>query len=267
MTFNEQSPRTMLNALTRGGQGDLRAACDCADRIVNAVEKAGDVEELKEGFHAFRARKDYHEDDTSQPGHVYFYPLSGNAVCAPPKEITKLGRFNAPLHPVLYLSTSREVAIAETRALSTDTCTVAVFKTELPIRLAKLLKKSGFPLGALLSEDRNEEDLDKLLLYQTAEFVSRRVSDDAREAHYRTCNLIASAFKERGFDGLAYRTSFWSEGWREEERSEEEESIFASNIVLFHPKHAKPVRSALFRIDWKRPTAQEDGNGYWEAKS
>jgi len=53
----------------------------------------------------------------------------------------------------------------------------------------------------------------------------------------------------------------------EEERSEEEESIFASNIVLFDPKHAKPVRSALFRIDWKRPTAQEDGNGYWEAKS
>jgi RNA-directed DNA polymerase len=60
---------------------------------------------------------------------------------------------------------------------------------------------------------------------------------------------------------------FWSEGWREEERSEEEDSIFASNIVLFDPKHAKPVRSALFRIDWKRPTAQEDGNGYWEAKS
>lgn len=267
MNLNEHSLRTMLNALKRGSQGDLRAACDIADRIVEAVDRAGDVEELKQGFHAFRARKDYEEDDTSQPGRIRFYPLSGEDVCAPPKEITQLGRFNAPFHPVLYLSTSREVAIAETRALSTDTCTVAEFKTERPVRIAKLLKKSGFPLGALLSEDRNEEDLDELLLHQTAEFVSRRVSDDEREAHYRTCNLIASAFVDRGFDGLAYRTSFWSEGWREEKRSEEEDSIFASNIVLFDPKHAKPVRSALFRIDWRRPTAQEDGNGYWEAKS
>lgn len=120
MNLNEHSPRTMLNALIRGSQSDLRDACGFADRIVEAVERAGDVEELKEEFHAFRARNDYEEDDTSQPGHIYFYPLSGEDVCAPPKEITQLGRFNAPFHPVLYLSTSREVAIAETRTLSTD---------------------------------------------------------------------------------------------------------------------------------------------------
>lgn len=267
MNIHEHDPRIMLNALIRGGQSDLRSACDFADRIVEAVERVGDVEELKQGFNAFRARKDYIEDDTSQPGRIHFYPLSGEDVCAPPKEKTRLGRFNAPFHPVLYMSTSCEVAIAETRAFSTDTCTVATFKTERPLRLARLLKKSGFPIGAFLQESPNDEDFDKLLLYRTAEFVSRRVSDEERELHYRVCNLIASAFKERGFDGLAYRTSFWSNGWRDGDRSEEEEGVRASNIVLFDPKQAKPVEASLFKIDWKRPIAEQDGNGHWSLNS
>lgn len=249
----------------RGGLSDLRRACDFADRIVDSVERAGDVEILKQGYKAFRARNDYHEDDTSQPGHIHLYPLSDEDVCAPPRGKTQLGRFNAPLHPVLYLSTAREVAIAESRALSTDTCTLAVFETERPLRLAKLWKKGGFPIGALFGEDQSEKTLEKLLLYQTSEFVSRRVSDADRELHYRTCNLIASALKERGFHGVAYRTSFWSDGWREEGRSEEE-NIFASNIALFDPLSATPIHAGLYRIDWKRPTAVHDGNSSWTAK-
>ncbi len=221
---------------------------------------------LKQGFRAFRARRDYVENDTSDTGNIHLYPLTGEDVCAPPADKTFLGRFNAPRHPVLYLSTTREVAIAETRALSTDTCTVASFKTVRELRLAKLLKKGGFPLDWLFGENRSEESLSKLLLYQTAEFVSRRVSDSDRDLHYRACNLVASAFKERGFDGIAYRTSFWSDGWRKEGRSEEEESIFASNIVFFDPLSAIPVDAALYRIDWKRPSAAQDGNGYWKAK-
>lgn len=266
MNLKEYDPITILDALERSGLSDLRGACDFADKIAEAVDQEGDVEELKKGFVAFRARKDYEEDHTSQPGHIHFHPLTGVDVCAPPREKTKLGRFNAPFQPVLYLSTTREVAIAETRALSTDTCTVATFETKCTIRLAKLLKKTGFPLGVLLSEIPSNEDYNKYLLYRTAEFVSRRVADSDRELHYRACTLIASAFKERGFDALAYRTSFWSNGWREEGTSEEEESIFASNIVLFDPQQAKPVRSSLFRIDWKRPSAKQDGNGYWKAK-
>lgn len=266
MDPRQHDPRVMLEALERGGQNDLRAACDFADRIANAVDRAGDVEDLEPGFRAFRARNDYKEDDTSDPGKVYFYPLSGDDVCAPPKEKTRLGRFNAPLHPVLYLSTTREVALAESRALSTDTCTVAVFEIQHPIRLAKLLKKGGFPIDAMISENPSEESIDEVLLYQTAEFVSRRVQDHHRDLHYRTCCLIASAFKERDFDGLAYRTSFWSSGWREEERTEAEESVFASNIALFDPQQAKPIGASLFRLNWKRPIAEEDGGGVWSPK-
>jgi hypothetical protein len=122
------------------------------------------------------------------------------------------------------LSTTREVAVAETKALSTDVCTVAAFKSQRPLRIAKLLQKERLPLG-WLETDLKEEDLDALLLHLTSEFVSRRVADADREAHYRTCNLIASAFKEREFHGIAYRTSFWSDGWRKKARSDAEEKF------------------------------------------
>jgi hypothetical protein len=257
LKFAKHDPKVILDALLVGGVGDLRRACDFADRIVNIVERVGDEEELKQGFIAFRARKDYVEDEDTQKGRTYHFPLSGDDVCAPPENKTQLGRFNAPRHPVLYLSTSIEVAIAETRALSTDTCTVAKFKTLRPLRLAKLLKKGAVPIGFILKDTQTDEDWDKWLLYQTADFVSRRVSDTDRELHYRTCNLIGSAFKERGFDGVAYRTSFWSDGWREQGRSEEEESIFASNIALFDPPSAQPVQTGLYRINWKRPLAEK----------
>jgi len=266
MKISRDASREMLNALARGGLSDMRLACDLADKIVDAVERVKDFETLKKGFVAFRARNDYVEDDTSRHGCIEHYPLSGEDICAPPKGKTQLGRFNAARHPVLYLSTSREVAIAESRALSSDICTVAVFKTKRSIRLAKLLKKSGTSLGLLFVKKPNEEDIDKDLLHKTAEFISRRVPDIDREMHYRTCNLIASALKERGFDALAYRTSFWSDGWRIDGRSEEEESIFSANLAMFNPEDATPVNSALYHIDWKRPTASKVGNAYWQAK-
>ncbi|WP_353340453.1 RES family NAD+ phosphorylase [Pelagimonas sp. KU-00592-HH] len=267
MKFSEHDPKVILDALSIGGLGDLRRACDFADRIVNIVERAGDEEELKQGFLAYRARKDYIEEEDTQTGRLDHHPLSRDDVCAPPANKTQLGRFNAPRNPVLYLSTTPEVAIAETRALSTDTCTVAKFETLRPLRLAKLLQKGGVPIGFILNDKQTDDDWDKWLLYQTADFVSRRVSDTDRKLHYRACNLIASAFKERGFDGVAYRTSFWSNGWRDLGHSEEEESIFASNIALFDPQSATPIQAGLYRIDWKRPIAEINGNSSWTARS
>lgn len=206
-------PERMKVAIRNGGRSDLRFACECADQIVAAVTRSKDEETLEVGYGAFRARNGYHEEEDAESHQPNTYPLAGTEMSAPPKEITRLGRFNPPLNPALYLSTTREVALAEVRALSSDTCTVAVFKTVKPVRIARLLRL-GSPLGALFNETPSQADLDAWLLSQTAKFVSRRVEDDVRDLHYRTCNLIASAFKESGFDGLVYRTSFWSPGWR-----------------------------------------------------
>lgn len=267
MIPDEFNPEKLKAAIERGGVGDLRFACNFADRIVTAVIKAKHEETLNDGFQAFRARNDYIEDTESNPGYVNFYALSGKDICAPPKEKVSLGRFNARHEPVLYLSTTREVALAETRALSTGTCTVGAFRTIRPLRIAQLLQHNKESFALFLSEKPSDDDREKWLLARTAEFVSRRVPDQDRDLHYRVCNLIGSAFRESGFDGLAYRTSFWSNGWREDGRSPDEDHIFASNIVLFDPEAAIPKSAALYQIEWKRPIAQGENSGAWVAKS
>jgi len=263
MDLFSHDPDKIMAALNGGSRSDLHFACECADRIFEAVVKAGDDETLQQGFKAYRARNSYKEEYDSETGMTDLYPLSDNDLGAPPKEKTTLGRFNAPSRPVLYLSTTKEVALAEVKAISTDRCTVAAFKTTRPLRIAKLLQLST-PLNVFLSESPSEDEKLRLLRARTANFVSRRVQESDRELHYRACNLIASAFAENGFDGIAYRTSFWSSGWRDEKRKFDEDHIFASNLVLFDTEAAIPVWSKLFRINWKRPYAEEDGNGLWQ---
>lgn len=257
----------MQDAVRCGGIGDLRFACDFADCIVQAALKAGDQETLRSGFAAYRARNDYIEDHESEPGNIHIHPHIGEEISAPPKDKTRLGRFNAPLSPVLYLSAAPEIALAETRALPSDTCTVAVFKMTREVRIAKLLRVDSIPIDVFFEDEPGEEMLERWLLAQAARFVSRRVSDANRDLHYRVCNLIGSAFKERDFDGLAYRTSFWSKGWRQEGVSPDEDNIKSSNIVLFYPKLAEVVQSSLWEIDWLRPTAERAHGSIWTAKT
>lgn len=263
MIPDKYNPEKLTQAIQRGGINDLRFACDLADRVVNAAMRVKDEEILSKGFVAFRARLDYEVDEENNQ----IQPLAKQDLCAPPQKKTPLGRFNAIREPALYLSATREVALAEVRAVSTDICTVATFQTVSPLKIAKLLRHNKEPLGLFLGEPHNNDDLEMWLLARTAAFVSRRVNERESELHYRACNLIGSAFKSHGYDGLAYRTSFWSDGWRDTERASEVDNIFAANIVFFDPKAATPRQSNLFKIDWKRPVAEIAGNSQWNADS
>lgn len=256
MVPDEYNPEKLKAAVKRGGREDLRFAYDFADRIVAALTKAKHEETLKKGFKAFRARRGCVEDLETESGQPQLQTLSDEEITAPPKDKTSLGRFNSSNQPVLYLSTTREVALAECRALSSDICTVATFQTVRTIRVAQLLQLNNLSIIALYESDRSDESLEKYLLSETANFVSRRVPDHDRDLHYRTCNLIASAFKKFGFEALAYRTSFWSSGWRHDKRTADEDILYAANLVLFDPEAATPQNSALFQINWKRPLAK-----------
>lgn len=254
-------------AVADGGLSSLRFACDFAERLVAATETAGEIETLPKGFAAFRARNKICEYEDEETGQIHFHPLRGREVGAPPADQVKLGRFNIACHPVLYLSFSGAVALAEVRALPSDDCTVARLETKKPLKIARLLRNESFPLRALLDEEPTKESYEEWLMADAARFVSRRVTDDERDVHYRACNLISSAFRESGVEGLAYRTSFWSSGWRDEKYSKDEDSLRASNLVLFDPDAAIPVSSSVYRIDWKRPTAEIAGNARWKATS
>lgn len=245
----------LTSLLNCGGVGDLRSACDLADRIVAAAKRFKDGGVWQEGSQAFRARVGY-EELLDQEGRVdNLSPLVGDQMRAPPKDKVKLGRFNAPGHPVLYLSTKKEIALAETRVLPSDACTIAIFKTVRPLKFAHLMRVDEF-----FDDNAREDIFLKRLLAESARFVSRRVADHERDLHYRACNLIASAFKDSGFEGLIYRTSFWSKGWRGSEGVPRD-----ANIVIFDPEAAVPIKSSLYKIDWARPEAQCCGNSVWYA--
>lgn len=267
MDLEQYELHNLKQAVERGGVGDLRFACDFVDRIVLATEKHIGVEELSVGYKAFRARDDYNEDIDPEDHSYYPNALRGDEVGAPPANLTRLGRFNIPRHPVLYLATTPEVALAEIRAAPSVTCTVATFKTVKPIRLGKLLEVDKVPVGVFLNSKPLIEDYEHYLLARTAKFVSMQVSERDRDTHYRTCNLIGSAFKERGFDGLAYRTSFWASGWRDDQNTVDANIVLSSNIVLFNPEDAKPARSDLYNVNWKRPIADRQSGGSWVDKT
>lgn len=259
MTNKSYNPMEIREALKRGGQSDLRFACDFADQIVTAVYNAEDTETLSKGTRTYRARNKHDvSEENGEDGSctVSFNPLPQEEMEAPPEDKVALGRFNPPNMPVLYLSTTKEVSLAEVRALPSDICTVATFELVKPVKVAKLLRHNEVSVVDVHDQNASPEILEKWLLSQIAAFVSRRVPDQERDLHYRSCNLIASAFKERGVEGLIYRTSFWSSGWRDEARSSDVDLVFASNVVLFDPKVAKQVEVDLLQINWKRPSAE-----------
>ena len=267
MIAHEYDIDQFKQALWVGGIGDLRFACDFADRIVSIVEEAKATGPLRSGFRAYRARPGLCSEEVNEKyGTVDRSPWAGDDIAAPPTELTSLGRFNPPRKPALYLATTKEVALAETRALSSDTCTVAILETVRELKIAMLMAHNQHPWEAFIESSPKEECLKKFLLSETASFVSRRVPDHDRDLHYRACNLIASAFQARGYEGLLYRTSFWSDGWFSDGKPTKKDLIDSANLVLFDVGSAIPKSSALYRIDWQRPEAKEDGGGHWTAK-
>jgi len=255
------SPLQLLRALELGTPSDLRFALKFAETIVSATEALGDVETLNEGFRSFRARNDYVEDE-SDDGQIDVWPYADEDIAAPPADLTSLGRFNLEKRPALYLATAPEVALAECKALPSDTCTVGQFELSKPCKVAQFLRHGKLPINVFLGEGK-EEDFERWLLADTADFLSRRVSAKNRETHYRACNFIASAFKEHGYDGLVYRTSFWSSAWRTGKNAQEQDQVRSANIVLFDVEAATPTKSWLAEINWKRPIAEQAGKAVW----
>lgn len=263
VNLHDYDPRSIRAALERGGIADLRRACQISERIADAAILLRDCKKLIKGTKLFRARADYSET-TGENGNITGHsPLSGDDMGAPPASKVSLGRFNAPQHPVLYLATTPEVALTESRALSDDECSVAEFQLKKDIHVGLLLRHKKWHLSALLDEKPSDEDLQKWLLARTADFVSRRVSDRDRDLHYRACNLISAAFRDKGLHGLIYRTSFWSPGWEEPGQSDLSNGVLSANVVLFSPDDAECIKSVLCRIDWRRPIAQLVGGPVW----
>lgn len=264
MVPDEYNIQKLLRALEYGSPSDLRFALKFAETLVSTIHSVGDFEMLKQGFRSFRARSDYVQEER-EDGQIDFLPFAREEISAPPAQLTKLGRFNLAKQPVLYLATTPEVALAECKALPSDTCTVGLFHLARDCKVAKFLRHDKMPLSVLFGEGK-DEDIGQWLLADTARFLSRRVSGHNRELHYRACNFVSLAFKEQGYDGLVYRTSFWSSAWRTNREDVDQDQVRSANIVLFDVDTAIPKSSWLAEINWKRPIAEQAGNAVWESE-
>lgn len=202
----------------------------------------------KSGDKAYRARIGYVEskDELGMPVMV---PYTGKKIMAPPKYVTPTGRFNRENDPFLYVAFSAEIAMAEVQPLRSQLVSLGILELAKSVKLLNLLPtyntKSIFArLGANPSDPE--------LAWDTlAEFIAEEVSYSTREHHYKCCQFIADTFKNAGFEGIIYQSSFWSPKW--EDNAEKQVPADKANMVLFDTKSMKFIESQLLSLTWLKP--------------
>lgn len=160
----------------------------------------------------------------------------------------KEGRANPKGIPYLYLATNKETAIAEVRPWVGSHVSIAQFKLHKDLKIVNCTidkASNWFYFNEPSSEEREEavwNDID------TAFSTPVTLSDDT--ADYVPTQIIAELFKDKGFDGLGYRSSL-GDGF---------------NIVLFDIKAAELINCFLYKIDRVNLEFRQDANPYFSKK-
>lgn len=134
---------------------------------------------------------------------------------------------------MLYLATSPEIAIAEVRTGIDFPVTVATFRLRRALRLVDLDENGG-------GERRRPES--RLWQRISADF-SRSLSAEERRLSCLHTQTVAELFRDRGFDGLLYRSQFTA--WRGDTAIAQDEAL---NIVVFDPRAVAHVGSKVWTV-------------------
>ncbi len=121
------------------------------------------------------------------------------------------GRANPKGIPYLYASTHKETAIAEVRPWIGSLVTVAVLAVLHPLKIVNCTSHAaGSPL--LFFEEPNAADREAANWKDIDEAFSRPVTACEHAADYAPTQVLAEAFQQQGFDGIAYRSSSANDG-------------------------------------------------------
>lgn len=198
-----------------------------------ALEKALSVTArmLDSGFQAYRARRGYRwPKEISLPPRKE--PIAPAEMGPPPRDrAMTAGRLSPPGIRFLYLSLDRDTAVAETRPPKGAAVSVAVFETVRPIRIADLTAveplESPFGVEDVLWEVESRD----LLSHLSSEFAEP-IDPEKEPVEYVPTQFAAEAIRNSGFDGIIYKSALGA----------------SSNLALFDPGDARPLRSELFEI-------------------
>lgn len=165
------------------------------------------------------------------------------------------GRANPAGIPVLYLATSVETAVAETRPWVGADISVGTFKTVRDLKLVKFTRKepaSAFRIVGLSaifgSEEISPEKVIEAVWADIDEAFSRPVSrDDSSTAEYAPTQILAELFKDAGYDGIAYNSHF-NGGF---------------NLALFDVLSADIVSCAPYEVTSIHVEVKQNGNDWY----
>lgn len=220
-----------------------------------AVKRTADLEKNRTLVRArIGSRWEEYEDKYGVP-QIYFGPLSIKELGAPSKEETRDGRANPKGIPYLYLSTKVRTAIAEVRPWIKADVSVDFWKTRRRLKILDLTKDnplnpiSETSIFSLVKIERKyaEEEIDAYVWGDINRAFSLPIQPGLEEKHYIPTQHIAEFFKNRGYQGIAYKSSVDEEGY---------------NIVLFNPSYARLIGAQSFEVSKIIYETKENANGY-----
>ena len=151
---------------------------------------------------------------------------------APPPDRTQAGRANRAGHPVLYMASDLQTALAEVRAWKGAPVSVATMKLPHEYRILDLTEDYSIESPFFI------ESLDWIvetsrLMNRFAEELMRPVMPHESETLYRVTQNLCEVVKSGGCDGIAYPSAMGP----------------GHNVVLFDPHGATPETISHHRVE------------------
>lgn len=157
------------------------------------------------------------------------------------------GRINPKGIPVLYLSNKRDTAMSEVRPWLGSLVSCAQFKTRRDLKIVNCYRYHDKKL-TFYFEEPSEEKKEKAVWQQIDQAFSYPMGSLEKTADYAPTQIIAELFKEKGYDGIAYKSAFGDDGY---------------NVALFNPDDAELVTCCLFEAKSIDISFNQTDNPYW----
>jgi RES domain-containing protein len=150
----------------------------------------------------------------------------------PPPEVTPAARANRAGHPVLYMASDMQTALAEVRAWKGAPLSVAKMKLSREYRILDLIDEYSIDSPFFVESLKWVLETNRLM-NRFADELSRPVMPHEAEILYRPTQNLCDLVKAAGCDGIAYPSAMGP----------------GHNVVLFDPYGAKPVEVSHCRVE------------------
>lgn len=203
---------------------------------------------IRKDFIAWRAQLGHDWEEDPQAGVEVPTPYSRQRM-TPRKGRASEGRVNPKGVPCLYVATKKETAMSEVRPWIGSYVSVSQFRVLRDLRIVNCtLGHDRTPL--FLAEPGNTKREQAVWAHIDRAF-SEPVDRSDDTAEYAPTQVLAELFQSLGYDGVAYKSAFGTNGF---------------NIALYDVESAKPVNGFLFKVKGIDIDFQEAANPYYVAE-